>query len=141
MEVAQMIEVHIWLVNLFLGFLIAGVVLPLFTKSALGFKKAAFVYTMIFQALATMVAFAGIVAVFAGDLGWPLTTIVMMAVWAVMMYIEIQKHKSIKLAPLQDEQSLKLVKGAFVKISFVQVFLVVIVYVLMMAKAKGMLGV
>lgn len=142
MEVAQMLAGHSLLVKVFLGFLVAGLIIPFVTaKNPLGFRKASFIYTMIFQAIITMIAFAGIVAVFTGDLGWSATTIIMVAVWAVMMYIEIKKYKVIKLANLNNPDNHKLLKGAFIKISIVQILLVVIMVVLMIFKAKGMINI
>ena len=137
-----MLAGHSLLVQVFLGFLVLGLFIPLLTaKNPLGFRKASFIYTMIFQAIATMVAFAGIVAIFTGDLGWSTTSIIMVAVWAVMMYIEIKKYKVIKLANLTNPENHKLLKGAFIKISIVQILLVVIMVVLMIFKAKGMINI
>ena len=142
MEVAQMLAGHSILVKVFLGFLVAGLIIPFMTaNNPLGFRKASFIYTMIFQAIATMIAFAGIVAVFTGDLGWSATTIIMVAVWAVMMYIEIKKYKVIKLANLNNPDNHKMLKGAFIKISIVQILLVVVMVVLMIFKAKGIINI
>jgi len=141
MEVAQMLAVHSILVKVFLGFLVAGLFIPLMIKKPAGFKKASFIYTMIFQAIATMVAFVGLIAVFTGDLGWQVTTIIMVVVWAVMMYIEIKKHKLVKIANLENEQTFKVIKGAFLKISVVQILLVAVMVVLMVLKAKGVISI
>ncbi len=136
--IEEMLAAHSVLVIVFLGFLVGGLFIPMMTaKNPLGFRKASFIYTMIFQAIATMIAFAGIVAVFAGDLGWSVTTIIMVVVWAVLMYIEIKKYKLIKIANLQNDDAHKLLKGAFLKISSVQILLVVIMVILMILKAKG----
>jgi len=140
MEVAQMLAAHSILVKAFLGFLVAGIFIPLMVKRPAGFKKASFIYTMIFQAIATMIAFAGIVAVFTGDLGWSVSTIIMVAVWAIMMYIEIKKHKLVKMANLENTDTFKVIKGAFLKISIVQILLVAIMVVLMILKAKGVVA-
>ena len=138
--IAQMLAAHSILVKVFLGFLVGGLFIPMMTaKNPLGFKKSSFIYTMIFQALATMIAFAGIVAVFAGDLGWSATTIIMVVVWAVLMYIEIKKYKLIKIANLQNPETHKLLKGAFLKISSVQILLVAAMVVLMVLKVKGVI--
>lgn len=140
MEVTEMLAVHSILVKVFLGFLVGGLLIPMMTaKNPLGFRKASFVYTMIFQAIATMIAFSGIVAIFTGDLGWSVTTIIMVVVWAVLMYIEIKKHKLIKIANLQNPDTHKLLKGAFLKISSVQILLVAVMVVLMVLKAKGVI--
>jgi hypothetical protein len=142
MEVTQMLAAHSILVKAFLGFLIGGLILPFMTaKNPQGFRKGSFIYTMIFQALATMIAFAGLVAVFTGDLGWSATTIIMVVVWAIMMYIEIKKHKLIKVANLQNEQTHKVLKSAFIKISIVQILLVATMVVLMILKAKGIVSI
>ncbi len=140
MEVAQMLAVHSILVKVFLGFLVAGLFIPFMIKKPAGFKKASFIYTMIFQAIATMIAFVGLIAVFTGDLGWQVTTIIMVVVWAVMMYIEIKKHKLVKIANLENEQTFKVIKGAFLKISVVQILLVAVMVVLMILKAKGVIS-
>ncbi len=140
--IAQMLAAHSILVKVFLGFLVGGLFIPMMTaKNPLGFKKSSFIYTMIFQALATMIAFAGIVAVFAGDLGWSATTIIMVVVWAVLMYIEIKKYKLIKIANLQNPETHKLLKGAFLKISSVQILLVAAMVVLMVLKVKGVIAI
>ncbi len=136
--IAQMLAAHSLLVKVLLGFLVGGLFIPMMTaKNPLGFRKASFIYTMIFQALATMIAFAGIVAVFAGDLGWSATTIIMVVVWAVLMYIEIKKYKLIKIANLENPETHKLLKGSFLKISSVQILLVAAMVVLMVLKVKG----
>ena len=141
MEVVQMLATHSLLVKAFLGFLVGGLIIPFVTaKNPLGFRKASFFYTMIFQALITMIAFAGLVSVFTGDLGWSATTIIMILVWAVMMYIEIQKYKVIKIANLQNPETHKVLKSAFVKISLVQILLVTLMVVLMILKAKGIVS-
>lgn len=141
MVVTEMLEMHGFLVYLFLGFLVLGMLIPLSTaKNPEGFKKSSFIYTMIFQAIATMVAFSGVVAVFTGDLGWPITTILMFAIWAVLMYTEIKKYKLIKLANLNNTDTYTLLKGAFLKISLVQILLVVIMIAIMLLKAKGALS-
>jgi len=142
MEVIQMLATHSLLVNTFLGFLVGGLIVPFITaKNPLGFRKASFIYTMTFQGIISMIAFAGIVAVFTGDLGWSLTTIVMMGLWAVMMYIEIQKHKSIKVANLQDEETFKVLKSAFLKISILQILLMLVMMAVMLLKAQGTINI
>ena len=142
MVVTEILAIHSILVKVFLGFLVAGLFIPFMTaKNPQGFKKASFIYTMIFQAIASMIAFAGLVAVFTGDLGWSTTTIIMVAVWAIMMYIEIKKYKLIKLANSQNTDTVKVLKSAFIKISIIQISLVAIMVVLMILKAKGIIAI
>ena len=138
--VAEMLAGHSLLIKVLLGFLVGGLFIPMMTaKNPQGFKKASFIYTMMYQAILTMIAFAGIVAIFTGDLGWSATSIIMVVVWAVLMYIEIKKHKLIKIANLENPETHKLLKGAFLKVSSVQLVLVIVMVVLMVFKAKGML--
>lgn len=142
MEVAQMLATHSVLVKVFLGFLVLGMIIPFMTaKNPQGFRKGSFIYTMIFQAIATMIAFAGLVAVFTGDLGWSTTTIIMVVVWAVMMYIEIKKYKAIKLANLNNPDNHRMLKSAFIRISIIQILLVTIMVVLMILKVKGIVSI
>lgn len=137
----EMIVSHSILVKVFLGFLAGGLLIPVMTaKNPLGFRKASFIYTMIFQALATMIAFTGVIAMVTGELGLTLSTIIMIVIWAVLMYIEIRKYKLIKIANIQNEDTHRLLKGAFLKISAVQILLVVVMVVLMVLKAKGLMA-
>ena len=131
---------HSLLVKVFLGFLVGGLIVPIMTaNNPLGFKKASLIYTFMFQGIATMIAFAGVVAMFMGDLPMTWDIYIMVALWAVMMYIEIKKHKMIKLANTENSDTLKLLRGAFYKISAIQIVLLVIMIVIMVMKAKGAL--
>jgi hypothetical protein len=129
------------LVKAFLGFLVAGFFIPFMTrKNPLGFKRASFVYTMIFQAIATMIAFTGAVALAMGSFGMTLSVIIMVIIWALLMYIEIKKYKLIKVANINNEEVHTLLKGAFLKISSVQVMLVVMMVVLKVMEVKGVIS-
>jgi len=142
MDIGLILATHSILVKVFLGFLVGGLLIPFLTgNNSTTFRKSSFIYTMIFQAIITMIAFTGVVAVFAGDLGWSTTTIVMIAVWGMMMIIEIKKYKAIKLANLQNTETHKVLKSAFIKISVIQILLVAIMVVLMVLKAKGVVAV
>jgi len=133
---------HSILVKVFLGFLVAGILIPVLTaKNPLGFKKASLIYTFTFQGIATMIAFAGLVAMFMADLPMTVNIYIMVAVWAVMMYIEIKKYKVIKVANTDNPDTHNLLKGAFYKISVIQILLVVIMVVLMVLNAKGVISI
>ena len=137
----QVLLSHSILVKVFLGFLVGGLFIPVMTaKSPLGFKKASLIYTFMFQGIATMVAFVGVVAMFMGDLSMTVSTIIMIVIWAMMMYIEIRKYKVIKVANTENPQTHSLLKGLFYKISFVQILLVATMVVLMVLRAKGIIA-
>jgi len=137
----QIIFSHSILVKIFLGFLVAGFAIPLMTaKEPQKFKKASFIYTMMFQALATMIAFTGVVALVMGDFGMTFSIVLMIAIWAIMMFIEIKKYKLIKVANLSDEKTRGLLKSAFIKISAVQVLLVIMMVVLKIMEVKGVIS-
>lgn len=139
--VEQVIAAHSILIKVFLAFLVAGFFIPLMTKkNPLGFKKASFIYTMIFQALATMIAFTGAVALVMGDFGMTLSIIIMVLIWALLMFIEIKKYKLIKVANINSEEVHKLLRGAFVKITAVQVMLVAMMVVLKVMEVKGVIS-
>ena len=139
--IEEMILVHSILVKAFLAFLVVGLFIPFLTaKNPLDFRKASFVYTMIFQAVVTMIAFTGLIAMIAGDFGLTLSTIIMIVVWAVLMYIEIRKYISIKKAKIEKPETHKLLRGAFLKIATIKILLVVIMVVLMILKAKGIIA-
>ena len=140
--VEQIIASHSILVKVFLGFLAAGLFIPMMTaKKPLGFRKASFIYTMIFQAIATMIAFTGLIAMVMGEFGFTLSTIIMIVIWAALMYIEIKKYKLIKIAKIENPDTHKLLKGAFLKISAVHILLVAVMVVLMVFRAKGILAI
>jgi len=138
---AQVIASHSILVKIFLAFLIVGFFIPFMTrKNSAGFKKASFIYTMIFQAIATMIAFTGLVALVMGDFGMSLSVIIMIIIWALLMFIEIKKYKLIKVANIDNDEVHKLLRGAFLKISAVQVMLVVMMVVLKVMEVKGVIS-
>jgi len=140
--IEQMVDTHSILVMVFLGFLVAGLLIPKMTaKKPLGFRKASFIYTMVFQALATMIAFTGLLALVAGELPFSFAIILMTAIWAAMMFIEIKKYKLIKMAKLENPETHKVLKGGFMKISLLQILLVAIMVVLMVLKAKGIVSI
>ncbi len=133
-----MISSHNILVQIFLAFLVGGLLIPMMTaKKPLGFRKVSFIYTMIFQAIATMIAFSGLVAMITGELGLTLSTIIMIVIWAALMFIEIKKYRLIKIAKIENTEIHKLLKGVFIKISVVQVFLVIVMVVLKVMEVKG----
>ena len=134
----QMISAHNILVQIFLAFLFGGLLIPMMTaKKPLGFRKSSFIYTMIFQAIATMIAFSGLIAMMTGELGLTLSTIIMIVIWAALMFIEIKKYRLIKVAKIENPETHKLLKGAFMKISAVQILLVIVMVVLKVMEVKG----
>jgi len=137
----EIIAAHGLLVYLFLIFLVGGLFTPLMAgKTTKSFKKVSFIYTMIFQALATMAAFTGMVALFVGKIEWNLSISVMVVVWILMMFIEIKKYMLIKYANLEQPEVLTLLRSAFVKISIIQLLFVGLTIVLMYLKAQGVIS-
>ena len=140
--IEQMISAHNILVQIFLAFLLGGLLIPMMTaKKPLGFRKASFIYTMIFQAIATMIAFSGLIAMVTGELGLTLSTIIMIVIWAALMFIEIKKYRLIKIAKIENPETHKMLKGAFIKISAVQIFLVIVMVVLKVMEVKGAISI
>jgi len=140
--IEQILATHSILVKIFLGFLVLGITIPFVTaKKPLGFRKASFIYTMIFQAIATMIAFTGLVVMVMGEFGISVSIVIMIVIWAALMYIEIKKYKLIKIAKIANPDTHKLLKGAFLKISAVQILLIAVMVVLMVLKAKGILAI
>lgn len=135
-----MLMTHSILIKAFLGFLVLGLFLPFVAKSPLGFKKASFIFTMVFQALMTMIAFAGMIALVSGDMDFTLSTIIMVIVFAIMMVLEITKHKRIKKSNTQDEETFKAVRSAFTKTTIINILILVAMVVLMILKAKGVVS-
>ena len=135
-----MLMTHSILIKAFLGFLVLGLFLPFVAKSPLGFKKASFIFTMVFQALMTMIAFAGMIALVSGNMDFTLSIIIMVIVFAIMMVLEITKHKRIKKADTQDEATLKALRAGFVKTNIINIVILVAMVVLMILKAKGVVS-
>jgi hypothetical protein len=132
---AEMLLTHSILIYTFIGFLVLGFLIPVMKKEPLGFKKASFLYTMIFQALITMIVFSGIVALVVGDMDFSMTIIIMIAVFAVMMGIEISKYKRIKKADLEDEATFTMIRSAFTKASVLNLIVLVGITVFMIIKS------
>ena len=140
--IEEMIASHSILVIVFLGFLVGGFLIPVMTtKNPLSFRKASFIYTMIFQAIATMIAFTGLIAMVMGDFGLTFSIIIMIVIWVALMYIEIKKYKLIKVSKIENPETHKLLKGAFLKISAVHILLVTIMVVLMVLRVKGIIAI
>jgi len=138
----EIIASHSILVKIFLAFLVGGLLIPVVTaKKPLSFRKASFIYTMIFRAIATMVAFTGLVAMVMGEYGFTLSIIMMIVIWGALMYIEIRKYKLVKIAKIENQETHDLLKGAFLQISGLQILLVSIMVLLMVLKAKGIIAV
>ncbi len=139
--IASVLFTHSILIKVFLGFLVGGAFLPLMTHSnPQSLKKVSFFYTLIFQGLITMIAFAGLIATILGDFEINIAIGLMIIIWIIMMVIEIKKHKLIKVANLQNEETARKLRNAFYKISAIQIALIAIMVVLMVLKAKGVVS-
>ena len=139
--VETMIATHSVLVKLFLGFMVASLFIPKMTKhNPLAFKKAEFIYTMTFQAFASMIAFSGIVAYMVGKMQLTPSIIIMAVAWALLMFVEIKKHRLIKYANMNKEGVQELLGGAFVKVTLVEIVIVVMIVVLKILEAKGVIS-
>lgn len=133
---------HSILVKILLGFLVLGLFIPKMTASnPLKFKKASLVYTMLFQALMTMIAFAGVVALIVGKLPFGISTVIMIVVFALMMALEIMKYKKIKKANLKDESTFASMRSNFIKTDIINIVILVIMVVLMVLKVKGVIAI
>ena len=133
---------HSILVKILLGFLVLGLFIPKMTASnPLKFKKASFIYTMIFQAFMTMIAFAGVVALIVGKLPFGISTVIMIVVFALMMALEIMKYKKIKKANLEEESIFAPLRSSFVKTGMMNIIILVLIVVLMILKAKGVVAI
>jgi len=140
--IETMLMTHSILIKAFLAFLVLGLFVPKMTaNNPLKFKKASFLYTMIFQALMTMIVFVGIVALVAGDLPFGLSTIIMIIVFAIMMALEIVKYKKIKKGNLEDASTFTMLRSGFLKTGIINIVILVAMVVLMVLKAKGVVAI
>lgn len=138
--IETMLMTHSILVKAFLAFLVIGLFLPTMAKAPLKFKKASFIFTMIFQALMTMIVFVGIISLVSGDMDFTPSTIIMVIVFAVMMGLEITKYKRIKKGDLEDESTFKTLRSSFMKTTIINILILVAMVVLMVLKSKGILA-
>lgn len=140
--ITQMLATHSILVKIFLGFLVAGLFIPMVTaKNPLGFRKASFIFTMIFQGIATMIAFTGLVAMVTGEMPLSLSIMIMIVLWALLMFVEIKKYRLIKMAKIENPETHRVLKGGFIRITVIQILLVAVMVVLMVLKAKGIVAI
>ena len=140
--IETMLLTHSILIKALLAFLVLGLFIPKTTASTpLKFRKASLIYTMIFQAFMTMIAFAGLVALVAGDLPFGINTIIMIVVFAIMMALEIVKFKKIKKGDLEDESTFAMLRSSFVKTGIINIIILVLIVVLMILKAKGVVAI
>jgi hypothetical protein len=139
--VETMVATHAMLVKLFVGFMAAALFVPFMAKEdGLKFKKLEFVYTMTFQAIITMIAFSGVVAWMVGDMPFTLSVGIMIAVWVVLMAIEIKKHRLVKFSDASKPEVLGLLKSLFVKITVVEMLIVLAMVGLKIMEAKGVVS-
>jgi hypothetical protein len=75
-----------------------------------------------------------------GDFGMTFSVIIMTIIWALLMFIEIKKYKLIKTANIENTEAHRLLKGAFVKITAVQVMLVAMMVILKIMEVKGVIS-
>lgn len=140
--ITQILATHSILVKIFLGFLVAGLFIPMMTaKNPFGFRKASFIFTMIFQGIATMIAFTGLVAMVTGEMSLSLSIMIMIVLWALLMFVEIKKYRLIKMAKIENPETHRVLKGGFIKITMIQILLVAVMVVLMVLKAKGIVAI
>ncbi|MCB4742640.1 MAG: hypothetical protein LGB68_03655 [Sulfurovum sp.] len=139
--IAEIVVSHSILIKVFLGFLVVGFFIPFVTKkNSAGFKKASFIYTMIFQAIVTMIAFTGILLFVMGNFDISLSVIMMTIIWVLLMFVEIKKYKLIKMTNIDNEEIHILLKSAFLKVSSVQVILVIAMVALKIMEVKGVVS-
>jgi len=137
-----MLLTHSILVKAFLGFLVLGLLVPMMTKTEpLGFKKASFIYTMIFQAIITMIVFSGIIAMVSGEIPFTVSTGIMVGVFALMMALEIVKHKRIKKSNTEEEETFTMLRGGFFKTGILNILILMAMVVLMILKSKGVVSI
>ena len=135
---AEMLLTHRVLIYAFIGFIVLGFLIPIKKKEPLAFKKSSFLYTMIFQAIITMIVFSGIVSLVVGNFDFGMRIIIMIAVFAVMMGIEISKYKRIKKADLEDNATFNMIRSGFTKATVLNLVVLVGIIVFMMVQAKGL---
>lgn len=133
----EMLTTHSALNYIFISFLVLGFLVPVIAKKPAGFKKASFIYTMIFQAIITMIAFSGIVALVSGELDFNMPIIVMIVIFAAMIAIEISKHKRIKKGDLSDEATFNMLRSGFTKASVLNLIIIVGFTIFMIVRSKG----
>jgi hypothetical protein len=140
--IEQILLSHSILIKVFLGFLVAGLFIPMLTaKNPLGFKKSSFIFTMVFQGIATAIAFTGIIAMVMGEMPFSAAIIIMIVICAFLMFLEIKKYKLIKIANVENPDTFKVLKSGFLKVTIVQILLVAAMVVLMVLKVKGLLAI
>lgn len=135
--IEMMLSTHSILNYIFIIFLIVGFVIPTKAKEPLAFKKASFIYTMVFQAIITMILFSGIVALIVGNFAFDMPIIVMVGAFAVMMAIEISRHKRIKKMNLEEAENLEIAQSGFYKAAVLNLTVVVALTIFMFIRTQG----
>jgi hypothetical protein len=135
--IETMLSTHSILNYIFIVFLIIGFAIPAMVKEPLGFKKASYIYTMVFQGIITMILFSGIVALIVGEMPFNMPIIVMIGVFAVMMAIEISRHKGIKKLNLEEPENLELSQSGFFKANVLNLIVVLALTFFMYFRTLG----
>jgi len=132
-----MLSTHSILNYIFIVFLIIGFAIPTMVKDPLGFKKASFIHTMVFQAVMTMLLFSGIVALIVGNMPFNLPIIVMVGAFAVMMAVEISRHKRIKKSNLEETANFEIAQSGFYKAAVINLIVILAVTFFMFFRSQG----
>jgi len=132
-----MLSTHSILNYIFIAFLIIGFAIPTMVKDPLGFKKVSFIHTMVFQAVMTMLLFSGIVALIVGNMPFNLPIIVMVGAFAVMMAVEISRHKRIKKSNLEETANLEMAQSGFYKAAVINLIVILAVTFFMFFRSQG----
>jgi hypothetical protein len=137
----EIVATHNLLVQVFLWFLIGGLLIPYITRhDGKGFRKASFIFTFVYQALATMIAFSGLILLVLSSMGLQSSIILMIIIWVLLMFVEIRKYKSMKVANLADTAVHTTFKKRFYKATAIQILLVVGMVVLTVLMKKGIVA-
>jgi len=92
-EFDEMVFYHSFLINLMLGLVVVGMIIPFIGKLCSKSIKRMRIYMFVSHGLLTMIAFAGLIAFVFSKMSWNISMIFMVIAFFALIGIEVIKYK------------------------------------------------
>jgi len=125
----EMILYHYILVQILLGLLVVGMIIPFLSSDSSKVIKRIRIYMFVFHGLVTTVAFSGLVAFIFGKMSFDLSIFIMIVVYILLTVLESIKYlKTLKLAR-ESNTSIQKIRAISIKYILVNILLIVVLIV------------
>ena len=125
----EMVLYHYILVQILLGLLVLGMIIPFLSSDSSKVIKRIRIYMFVFHGLVTTVAFSGLVAFVFAKMSFDLSIFIMIVVYILLTVLESIKYlKTLKLAR-ESNTSIQKIRAISIKYILVNILLIVVLIV------------